>query len=326
MTLPTSPFFLLLPSDNSGCGFYRVKRLGKIFADLSGIDHVILDRFPTRLELSKSGVAGIFTQRQIETSQVSYWTNIRRSLPDIPVIMDIDDSLWNAHKTSAFKPTSQHIENFFKVCGLMSKVTCSTLPLAEDLQERGISASVIPNVMSSEEFTGKLTTRTSRQKMRILWSGSDTHQDDLEQIVGVVKATRNEYDWVFMGYCPPAIKDDVTFIKKTGIGAYHRVMREIGAHVGIAPLVNSQFNRCKSNLKILEYGAMGLATVASNVYPYRGSPGALVEVDDFAGWISALADLENEEFRIQSARIAREYAGRFVDTLWSRQIFSRMSI
>jgi glycosyltransferase involved in cell wall biosynthesis len=42
------------------------------------------------------------------------------------------------------------------------------------------------------------------------------------------------------------------------------------ADIGIAPLVDIQWNRARSNVKLKEYGAAGLAWLASPVGPYRG--------------------------------------------------------
>jgi hypothetical protein len=39
--------------------------------------------------------------------------------------------------------------------------------------------------------------------------------------------------------------------------------------IGIAPLANTAFNRCKSAIKVLDYAALGLATVVSDMPVYR---------------------------------------------------------
>jgi glycosyltransferase involved in cell wall biosynthesis len=43
--------------------------------------------------------------------------------------------------------------------------------------------------------------------------------------------------------------------------------------IGIAPLLDSNFNRAKSNLRWLEYSALGVPTVASKVRPFVESIG-----------------------------------------------------
>lgn len=62
-----------------------------------------------------------------------------------------------------------------------------------------------------------------------------------------------------------------------------------GADVGIAPLVDIPWNRARSNVKLKEYAAAGLAWLASPVGPYAGMgerQGGLLVPDD--GWHAAL--------------------------------------
>jgi hypothetical protein len=44
-----------------------------------------------------------------------------------------------------------------------------------------------------------------------------------------------------------------------------------GWHIGLAPLLDTPFNRCKSALKSIDYAALGLAVLASDMAVYRGS-------------------------------------------------------
>src|SRR5205807_5787075 len=39
--------------------------------------------------------------------------------------------------------------------------------------------------------------------------------------------------------------------------------------IGLAPLVDNEFNRAKSMIKYLDYAALGLAVVCSDIAPYR---------------------------------------------------------
>jgi len=40
--------------------------------------------------------------------------------------------------------------------------------------------------------------------------------------------------------------------------------------LALAPLEDNRFNVCKSNLRLLEYGACGFPVVCSDIDPYRG--------------------------------------------------------
>ena len=63
-------------------------------------------------------------------------------------------------------------------------------------------------------------------------------------------------------------------------------------HWGVAPLLDTPFNRSKSALKFLEYSSLGLASICSDVPVYReavrpGETGLLVP-NDPASWRDAL--------------------------------------
>jgi GT2 family glycosyltransferase/glycosyltransferase involved in cell wall biosynthesis len=87
--------------------------------------------------------------------------------------------------------------------------------------------------------------------------------------------------------------------------------------IGLAPLVDTPFNRCKSPIKMLDYAALGLATVASDMPAYRG--GLSVPLTEAAGggaggylaangaqWFHALARLIREPARrVEMARAGR---------------------
>jgi glycosyltransferase involved in cell wall biosynthesis len=62
--------------------------------------------------------------------------------------------------------------------------------------------------------------------------------------------------------------------------------------LAIAPLVDTEFNRCKSELKFLQYSAVGLPSLSSNCPPYsnivkHGIDGILVE-NTTAAWYKAI--------------------------------------
>jgi glycosyltransferase involved in cell wall biosynthesis len=63
--------------------------------------------------------------------------------------------------------------------------------------------------------------------------------------------------------------------------------------IGIAPLMDSAFNRCKSAIKAMDYMGLGLAVVVSDVEAYRDLPNdAVLRVaNDPDSWYEALAGL-----------------------------------
>jgi glycosyltransferase involved in cell wall biosynthesis len=65
--------------------------------------------------------------------------------------------------------------------------------------------------------------------------------------------------------------------------------------IGIAPLADTPFNRCKSAIKTLDYAALGLPVLASDREVYRGSladgPGGWLLPDEESAWFVALSRL-----------------------------------
>lgn len=85
--------------------------------------------------------------------------------------------------------------------------------------------------------------------------------------------------------------------------------RSLAFDIGIAPLVDTPFNRGKTVTKLVEYGARGVPTVASAVGQYgtwieHGVNGYLVH--DPADWVPYLLALTDDATRMAMAEQARE--------------------
>jgi GT2 family glycosyltransferase/glycosyltransferase involved in cell wall biosynthesis len=84
-----------------------------------------------------------------------------------------------------------------------------------------------------------------------------------------------------------------------------------GWHIGLSPLRESAFNRSKSAIKAMDYAALGLAVLASDMPVYRGSvadgPAGQLVANDSQSWYAALAWLvRNRDLRVSLAAGARQ--------------------
>ena len=87
----------------------------------------------------------------------------------------------------------------------------------------------------------------------------------------VVKALAAEVDWVFMGMCPEELLPHVAeYHPGVHFDEYPRRLAGLDLDLALAPLEDNRFNVCKSNLRLLEYGACGFPVVCSDIDPYRG--------------------------------------------------------
>ena len=82
-------------------------------------------------------------------------------------------------------------------------------------------------------------------------------------------------------------------------------------HIGLAPLLDTPFNRAKSPIKTMDYAALGLAVLASDTPVYRGSiadgPAGQLVANDPLAWHSALDwMIRNPDLRTRAATAARD--------------------
>ncbi|HEX4174022.1 MAG TPA: glycosyltransferase, partial [Acetobacteraceae bacterium] len=126
--------------------------------------------------------------------------------------------------------------------------------------------------------------------VRVLFMGTMTHDADfaiVEDALARLKAVFGEFVSIdVLGISgKPTLPEWVNRISMpihaaSGYPGFVHWITQQHWDVGIAPLADTAFNRCKSALKTLDYAAMGLPILASDLPLYRGSP-----ADGPAGWL-----------------------------------------
>lgn len=130
------------------------------------------------------------------------------------------------------------------------------------------------------------------EPVRILWTGSSTHDQDLEEVLPAIRHITEKYGiavtFIFFGYCPaefletimmpgntnpkfvvkPEYKFRIHYVEPRPFDQYIPTIRELDPDFAICPLSAHPFNISKSPLKILELGALGIPVIASNYGPY----------------------------------------------------------
>lgn len=169
------------------------------------------------------------------------------------------------------------------------------------------------------------------QGVTIGWMGGGTHTEDHEMVQDAVfevleKNENVRFHYVSGGPAPARflghsrIKWEHIFF---GVDKYPRFVSRQKFHIGIAPLIDNEFNRGKSNLRWLEYSAMGIPTVASPVVHFKktirhGKTGLLA--GNHAEWVDSLTRLVSEPALRENIGSA---ARREVERLWTPEIQAR---
>ncbi len=156
----------------------------------------------------------------------------------------------------------------------------SSAPLVEAAARAGIPGAVIRNGLGAAELTAAETARhaarRARDGIRIVYaSGTIMHDLDfaaIEPALAALLATHPQARLVLIGYLRTgsALEPFASRVERVPFVAWPRLFALLAAaDVNVAPLRADAFSEAKSEVKYLEAGAVGLATVASPVWAFR---------------------------------------------------------
>jgi len=271
---------LLVTGDKGGCAFYRMELPAAIAKS---------ENLPIRLAIGLPGK----TPREVDYDRIREDFDvvviqrpmkrvIFEAIPKmqdegVTVIVEIDDDFTSLHhRNQAYENTSpdKHLEAnrdlIRQSCLIADHVTVSTPALAEVYGGHG-RVSIIPNFVPG--FL--LDWRVPKYARACGWSGTlRTHPTDLQVVGnGIARAmdiTAGTFAVVGESRGVQAALRLKQRVPQTGwlpISDYWKALGRLS--MGIAPLEDSPFNRAKSNLKGIEYAAMGVPFVASPLPEYR---------------------------------------------------------
>jgi glycosyltransferase involved in cell wall biosynthesis len=286
-----SPVILAHPSDDTGCGQYRViKPLTAMMQE--GIGHgVISFRHLVPSELERIQPDSIIFQRPLAREFLDFMKHAKAYSKAFKVY-EIDDLITNIPLKNFFR--SQHPKDTVKLLregiSQVDRLIVSTPGLAEAYSGLNRDTQVIELKLPLEWWGNLNVTRTEHKKPRVGWAGGSSHQGDLELIADVLKDLAEEVDWIFFGMCPKKLRPYVKeFHNGVPIHMYPQKLASLDLDLAIAPLENNQFNDCKSNLRLLEYGACGYPVICSNSRAFTDS-GLPVEIikNRYKDWIDSI--------------------------------------
>jgi len=227
----------------------------------------------------------------------------------IKIVIDFDDMIEVTPDNPNYKDheiwdASPILQSFTKFA---DAVTTTNEHLAKYLRKFNEKVFILPNYMDLEYWQLPIQ-KNETDKVRICYVGSCTHLLDIEMVAPALKKILKRYGdkvellmvgdlrWreVFKGY------NNVDCLLGVPFENYASRLNGLGMDIGIAPLRDNEFNRCKSNIKWMENTIAGGVTVASpTVYSETIKHG----VDGFIAssteeWVKYLSELiENKDLR-----------------------------
>lgn len=286
---------LFIPTTNSGITYWRMynfaksmNRRGTAEADFLWWQWGLNEVHPWQVEISnavaKHAIMGemnaqvreadVIVMQMVHTREaLTAFYAIKDAYPEKPVLMEIDDNILSTPTynpaSDFYSPVSAHREIALDQMRAADGVICSTPYLAEIYKEFNEHTYVVQNSIDLDLW-GKVTPKR-RSGIRIGWAGGASHNEDLLTVLPAVKnilASERDVRFVLVHGVPNEFKDlpGVECVYKWArIDKYPQMLADQDFDIGMAPLVDNAFNRGKSNLRWLEYSALGCPTVASRV-------------------------------------------------------------
>lgn len=188
---------------------------------------------------------------------------------DVKLILDNDD-YWKLPKDNpayqVYKDKTSHdIKNSIKIA---DEIWTPSSYLAELMKQINPDAvyRVIPNTIHQKEkqWSDWEKDNPVDWKVRFGYLGANGHQKDLD-VMGMTFEDHELYCMALMDY-PERLKAKYR-MNPVDITQYAQLYKFFD--VSLSPLKDSKFNRCKSELKVIEAGFTRTAIIASNVTPYK---------------------------------------------------------
>ncbi len=291
--------------DYTGCGYYRI---GLPLAALAAHGHTV---GLSREWVDKALEYPIIIGQRVGIGMRTPWRRLRA---DHRLVYEIDDDFWNLDPAATrirADLTPAKLDAMEQAIEVSHLVVTTTEHLAEQLRQRHGNVAVLPNWID-ERLTA--LDRPRRDKVTVGWAGGDTHLRDMRMLAPHLKRflIRNphvEFHSIGTDFTKPLRVPARVTGWCPDVWDYYR---SIDFDIGLAPLAPTVFARAKSAVKALEYAALGIPVIASDVGPYRefvldGVTGYLVRRDH--EWERRLRDLANDDaMRIEMGAKAREHA------------------
>jgi len=283
-------------AQNDGCSYVRHEIP---FEELRKKNHFVQMKWPIhRNDFNVAILSRMVHEQFIETMY-------KMKAVGMKIVYDTDDLLFNLEPENPFWSDSKSamaVKLTKRCMAFCDMVTTSTEALAEEFRKHYTLApvKVLPNCVRPADW--KERPREKRSSIRIGYAGACSHHKELNFLIPIIRDLQKKYDVEFhiMGiFNSPADLENNTKIKhkflqgrpkwldlmreshkllKTikyvhhgyvPIHEYPHRLASLDLDIGLCPLFDTRFNRCKSAIKYYEYALCGTTPLAADTEPYK---------------------------------------------------------
>ena len=222
-----------------------------------------------------------------------------------PVIYETDDFFQQLPLHTHSRSLRSSITLKLRLLGSWNATFITSTPyLADKLSVYSEDVNVIYN--TSRYVSYKVQPATTTGTCLVSFIGTATHSRDFVIIGNALERIAEKYRhvrYLFMGDRPRNLQENIPMDYCPFSDDYQKAMSRFRSYrpdIGIAPLLDTQFNRAKSAIKYIDYTYAGAVGIYSNIVPYRGIIGGILVKNHQDQWYEGICRLiENPELRIQ---------------------------
>lgn len=269
--------------------------------------------------------ANILVCRSLPTVWLQWLIRNKHKLGRIVYLIDDNVKAAAQDKTlpDSYRRRMKHVAQFQPaILALTDEVVASSQHLADTLKTQHSKVSVLtpPLLAPLPGFQHFEAEPSSKKPWQIGFYGTRAHVADLEFIAPAMVALHHQRTdaafEVMLGQYTPKV---LSSLSRCAIpaplpwNAFREYQCQRRIHVGLAPLLPTEFNAGKSYIKFLDIAAMGGVGIYSNRYPYNeivehGVNGMLAD-DDPNDWLKCMrALLDNPSQTLTMAKNAAQKA------------------
>lgn len=272
---------LFITGGNDGCGYYRIYQ---IFNMLAMTDQsYITPMFVGTANLMPIECDVIYTQRVVSEKGFKQLIDYKDKNPNAKLIIDYDDLVWSKdklHKFNVFLNKYDVQKNYAAMKKYLPQVadhvTCSNEYLKKSLTDfvDSTNITVLPNLLSIKDWCFDRTLSIPKDDT-FFYAGSISHYNNEKKQYGdfdiPLANFLNKQKILFMGDTAPWFMNPEKSFPWSNLHMYSKALYQNTryAKFTLAPLVDNEFNRCKSDLKYLESCAIGRVCFVSD---FENSP------------------------------------------------------
>lgn len=229
-------------------------------------------------------------------------------------IVDIDDDMYNVSIDNPHKSNIDMLRKNLELClTLADGVTVSTPRLKEVYGHLNPNIFVIKNGQNLTDWKKVQMSHNLHKGVRIGWRGASGHNPDISLVKPALDAISKDFNvkFVTLGVKPNFETEHHEWV---GCMDYPETLASLDLDLAIVPLVDSPYNKCKSNIAVQEFGMLKIPVIASPVENQKDMNGVLYASNNYEWYETLKTLIENKKLRKANGESLYLYVKKHHDT------------